>query len=189
VNRCERCKKPIAQPATGRRRRFCDVSCRVAAHRRCHRCLRSRLEVMGSSRSVEWPTDPAVFAHLHAEFQFDLDPCATVESAKCARYFTRTNDGLAQEWLGRVFMNPPYGREIGKWMRKAWEASQSSAELVVCLVPARTDTAWWHDYANRGEIRFLRGRLRFGDLKNSAPFPSAIVPFRNAERVTKGEAA
>ena len=73
-------------------------------------------------------------------------------------------------------MNPPYGREIGRWMKKASEASAT----VVCLVPARTDTAWWHDYAMQGEIEFLRGRLKFGDSKNSAPFPSAIVVFRGS---------
>ena len=113
---------------------------------------------------------------------------ASHENAKCARYFTRDDDGLRQEWIGRVFMNPPYGRVIGAWMRKAWESSQTTAELVVCLVPARTDTAWWHDYAVRGEIEFLRGRLRFGDMRASAPFPSAIVVFRNAQAVTKDDA-
>jgi phage N-6-adenine-methyltransferase len=127
-----------------------------------------------------------VFARLEQKFgPFGLDPCATAENAKCPRYFTRADDGLAQEWTGLVFMNPPYGREIGRWMAKAWEASQSSAGLVVCLVPARTDTRWWHEWAMRGEIEFLRGRLRFGDLRNSAPFPSAVVVFRNAETVTK----
>jgi len=144
---------------------------------------------MGSSRSDDWPTDPAAFAKLDERFGgFNLDPCASHENAKCARYFTRDDDGLRQEWIGRVFMNPPYGRVIGAWMRKAWESSQTTAELVVCLVPARTDTAWWHDYAVRGEIEFLRGRLRFGDMRASAPFPSAIVVFRNAQAVTKDDA-
>jgi phage N-6-adenine-methyltransferase len=154
--------------------------------RRRQRRLRTTLEVMGSSRSDEWPTDPTFFAKLAREFgPFDLDPCATVESAKCLRYFTRAENGLDQEWRGRVFMNPPYGRTIGSWMRKAWEASQTTAELVVCLVPARTDTRWWHDWATRGEVRFLRGRLRFGNCRHPAPFPSAVVVFRNAALVTK----
>jgi site-specific DNA-methyltransferase (adenine-specific) len=153
--------------------------------RRRKQSPKARLAVMTSSKSVEWPTDPAVFAELDAEFGFSLDPCATSENAKCSRFFTLEDDGLAQAWTGRVFMNPPYGRAIGAWMRKAWEASRTTAELVVCLVPARTDTAWWHDYATRGEIRFLRGRLKFGDAKSAAPFPSAVVVFRDARSVTK----
>lgn len=132
-----------------------------------------------SSASGEWSTPPDVFAALDAEFGFTLDPCATPDNAKCARYFTRGDDGLAQSWTGeRVFMNPPYGRVIGGWMRKAYEESRGGA-LVVCLIPARTDTAWWHDYViPYGETRFIRGRLKFGGAANSAPFPSAIVVFR-----------
>lgn len=178
------CSNPVARPRTGRRRRYCTPACRQASYRHRHGQLR-RLEAMHSSRSVEWSTDPAVFAELNAEFGFDLDPCATPDNAKCSRFFTREDDGLGQQWTGRVFMNPPYGREIWLWMRKAWKASQTTAELVVCLVPARTDTAWWHDFASRGEIRFVRGRLRFGGVTNSAPFPSAVVVFRNARVVTK----
>jgi phage N-6-adenine-methyltransferase len=144
------------------------------------------LEVMGSSRSDDWPTDPRYMAQLVERFGvFDLDPCASAENAKALRYFTRDDDGLAQEWTGRVFMNPPYGREIGRWMEKAWCASQSTAEFVVCLVPARTDTRWWHEYAMRGNVEFVRGRLRFGDATASAPFPSALVVFRNAQSVTE----
>lgn len=113
----------------------------------------------------------------NAEFgPFDLDPCAAPDNAKCAKYFTAWDDGLAREWTGRVWMNPPYGRTIGDWMRKAYESSLAGA-LVVCLVPARTDTAWWHDYAIKGQIRFIRGRLKFGGHENSAPFPSALVVF------------
>lgn len=141
---------------------------------------------MFSSRTDEWPTDPSVFAELDERYgPLTLDPCATAENAKCPRHFSREENGLAQEWTGRVFMNPPYGRTIGEWLRKAWWAAQSGAEIVVCLVPARTDTRWWHEYAMRGEIEFLRGRLRFGDSTNSAPFPSAVVVFRNPAAVTK----
>jgi phage N-6-adenine-methyltransferase len=141
---------------------------------------------MGSSRTGEWATDPAFFARVNTWYgPFDLDPCATPENAKCERFFTREDDGLAQEWTGRVFMNPPYGRAILAWMRKAWEATQNGAELVVCLVPARVDTRWWHEYAARGEVHFLRGRLRFGECRNPATFPSAIVVFRNGLSVTK----
>lgn len=145
--------------------------------------------MLTSSRSDDWPTDPKVFRRLDAEFGFTLDPCASAENAKCARYFTRQDDGLEQDWPGRVFCNPPYGRTIGEWVRKAWEASQSSADLVVLLLPARTDTRWWHEYVVRGEVRFVKGRLRFGDLKAPAPFPSVVVVFRNASTVTKRASA
>ena len=180
------CGRKPAVNATGRRRRYFDDACKARAWRKRHRRLRTSREVLGSSRTDDWPTDPAVFAELEEQFgPFDLDPCASDENAKCERYFTRSDDGLAQAWRGRVFMNPPYGRALPVWMRKAWEASQTTAELVVCLVPARTDTAWWHEYATRGEIYFLRGRLRFGPCTAPAPFPPAVVVFRNGPSVTK----
>lgn len=125
-----------------------------------------------------WETPIDLFRRLNAEFRFQLDVCALPDTAKCARYFTPADDGLAQPWDGVCWMNPPYGRQIGHWMRKAFEESQRGC-TVVCLVPARTDTEWWHQYALRGEIRFLRGRLRFGGAVSSAPFPSAIVIFRD----------
>lgn len=135
-------------------------------------------ELHFSSRSDEWPTPQQFFDQLDAEFGFTLDPCATHENAKCARYFTQEDDGLRQDWSGEtVFMNPPYGRTIGRWVKKAWEASRQGA-TVVCLVPARTDTGYWHEYCLRGEIRFVRGRLKFGLAANAAPFPSAVVTFR-----------
>ena len=131
-----------------------------------------------TSRSDEWTTPQDFFEALDQHFHFTLDPCATSENAKCPRYFTKADDGLKQPWTGRVFMNPPYGREIAKWVKKACEESQTNAELVVCLLPARTDTKWWHDYCLKGEIKFVRGRLKFGDAINAAPFPSAVVCFR-----------
>ncbi len=131
-----------------------------------------------SSATDLWATPQDLFDKLNAEFAFDLDVCATPENAKVIRYFTKEQDGLAQPWSGRCWMNPPYGREIGRWMHKAYCAALFGDATVVCLVPARTDTAWWHDYAIKGEVRFLRGRLKFGGHKNSAPFPSAIVIFR-----------
>jgi len=130
-----------------------------------------------SSKTDLWATPPELFARLNEEFHFTLDVCALPQNAKCRRFFTPEHDGLKQRWSGCSWMNPPYGRTIGLWMRKAWEESQRGV-TVVCLVPARTDTAWWHDYAARGEVRFLRGRLKFSNCKNSAPFPSAIVIFR-----------
>lgn len=141
---------------------------------------------MMSSNTDEWATPPYVFDKLNDEFKFTLDPCATKENHKCDKFFTRADDGLAQSWGNhRVFMNPPYGRAITQWMHKAYEESLRGA-LVVCLVPARTDTNWWHDYSMKGEVRFVKGRIGFikKDDKNKksvakAPFPSAIVVFRN----------
>lgn len=132
---------------------------------------------MFSSRTDDWATPADLYAELDAEFSFTLDPCATPDNAKCPSFYTREDDGLAKPWSGHVFMNPPYGAAIGLWMAKAWLEAQRGA-LVVCLVPARVDTAWWHDYAAKGEVRFLRGRLRFGTAEHSAPFPSAVVVFR-----------
>jgi phage N-6-adenine-methyltransferase len=132
-----------------------------------------------SSASDDWPTPQDFFDDLNREFNFTLDPCSDEKNHKCASFFTAADDGLSQEWTGRVFMNPPYGRTIGKWMQKAFESVSTSCEVVVCLVPARTDTAWWHDYAMKGEVRYIRGRLKFGGHKNSAPFPNAVVIFRN----------
>lgn len=135
------------------------------------------MSVHFSSASDDWATPPDFFATVAAEFgPFTLDSCATRENAKCRRYFTSAQHGLSRRWAGRVWMNPPYGRTIGQWMRKAYESSLSGA-LAVCLVPARTDTAWWHDFATKGKVRFIRGRLKFGSHKNSAPFPSALVIF------------
>ncbi len=130
-----------------------------------------------SSATDLWATPQAFFDKLNSVYGFTLDACATHENAKCQFYFTKEVDGLSKKWSGTVWMNPPYGREIGDWMRKAYESSLGGA-TVVCLVPARTDTAWWHDYAMKGEIDFIRGRLKFGDSKNSAPFPSAVVVFK-----------
>ena len=144
------------------------------------------MEVHYSSRTDLWATPQEFFNGLNQEFGFDLDPCATPDNAKCDNFFTAVHDGLKMPW-GRsvVFMNPPYGREIAKWMQKAFESSLYGA-TVVCLVPARTDTNWWHDYAMKGEIRLLKGRLKFGDAKNSAPFPSAVVVFRpSAYKLTR----
>ena len=136
----------------------------------------NNLSVHFSSATDLWATPQELYDKLNARYSFELDVCATAENAKCPRYFTVADNGLAQEWRGRCWMNPPYGREIGAWMAKAWRSAQAGA-LVVCLVPARTDTAWWHDYAVKGQIEFLSGRLKFGGHKNSAPFPSAIIVF------------
>ena len=138
------------------------------------------MEVHYSSKSNEWATPQNLFDELNDEFNFTLDPCATDENAKCSKYFTLEDDGLSKDWSNDVvFMNPPYGREIKKWIKKAYEESLNGA-TVVCLIPARTDTTYWHDFIFKktNDIRFLRGRLKFGNSKNSAPFPSAIVVYR-----------
>ena len=138
------------------------------------------MKVHYSSKSNEWATPSDTFEDLNREFRFTLDPCATKLNAKCMNFYDIQADGLRQDWSKhRVFMNPPYGREIGLWVKKAYEESTRGA-LVVCLVPSRTDTKWWHEYCMRGEIRFFRGRLKFGGSKNSAPFPSAVVIFSPA---------
>jgi phage N-6-adenine-methyltransferase len=131
-----------------------------------------------SSATEEWPTPPAFFAKLNRRYRFTLDPCATPDDAKCPLYFTKEQDGLQQDWgTHRAFVNPPYGREIGKWARKCFEASQAGA-LVVLLVPARTDTRWFHDWVQgKAKVQFIRGRVRFGGAEASAPFPSMLAVY------------
>ena len=134
-----------------------------------------KTDVLFSSKTDMWETPQDFFDQLDAEFHFDLDACAVAENAKCARYFTPEMDSLKQEWTGTVWCNPPYGRQIGKWIKKAAESNAT----VVMLIHARTDTAWFHDYIyGKAEIRFIRGRLRFGGSKINAPFPSMVVIFR-----------
>ena len=147
------------------------------------------MKVHYMSNSNEWETPQDLFDELDSKYRFTLDVCATKENAKCDRFFTIEDDGLSQEWgeglnyftysrkwWNVCWMNPPYGREIGKWMEKAYKESLRG-NTIVCLVPARTDTKWWHDYAIKGKITFIKGRLKFSNSKNSAPFPSAIVVF------------
>lgn len=139
----------------------------------------SLMKVMGSSESMSWETPENWFKYLDLEFGFDLDPCCTKESAKTYSFFTKDDDGLKQSWKDRrVFMNPPYGREIIHWMKKAYEECRDNMALVVCLVPARVETEWWHRYATKGEVRFPVGRLKFSNAEFNAPFPVAIVIFR-----------
>ena len=139
---------------------------------------------MMSSNTPEWATPQSFFDALNQEFHFDLDPCSTHENAKCERHFTKEDDGLSKSWGGGiVFCNPPYGRELPKWVKKCYEESQRGA-FVVMLIPARTDTRWFHDYIyGKAEIRFIKGRLKFGNAKQSAPFPSMVVVFRTSQGV------
>lgn len=142
-----------------------------------------------SSNMVEWSTPQDFFDVLDYRFHFTLDPCATPDNTKCPKYYTEADDGLSKNWEGEtVFMNPPYGRQIGKWVDKAWQEGMKPNTTVVCLIPARTDTSWWHTYVVGGgaDVEFVRGRLKFGGSKWNAPFPSAVVIFRaRKKRVMK----
>ena len=133
---------------------------------------------MFSSRSDDWSTPQELFDKLNEIHHFTLDPASSDDNTKCAYHFTKEQDGLSQNWGGQsVWLNPPYGRSISRWIKKAYEESQKPDTSVVLLLPARTDTAWFHDYCSKGKITFIRGRLKFGGSKNSAPFPSMIVEF------------
>ena len=131
-------------------------------------------DVMFSSKTDLWATPQVLFDRLNAIYHFETDVCALPENAKCEKYYTPKDDGLSQEWSGVCWCNPPYGREIGKWVEKA----AKSTATTVMLLPARTDTKWFHEYClPYGKIEWIKGRLKFGNSKNSAPFPSMIVVF------------
>ena len=134
---------------------------------------------MFSSKTDLWSTPNDFFDKLNDEFHFTLDPCSTHENAKCYKHFTEEENGLLQDWGNEVvFCNPPYGRQIKYWVKKAYEESQKDNTNVVMLIPARTDTIYFHEYIyHKAEIRFIKGRLKFGNAKNSAPFPSMVVIF------------
>lgn len=141
--------------------------------------------VLFTSETAEWSTPQDLFNDLYREFAFTLDVCANRTNAKCEDYFGPgglAEDGLNQDWRGACWMNPPYGEAISQWVEKAYR-SAGSATTLVCLVPARVDTGWWWDFCRHGEVRFLRGRVRFGDSKTGAPFPSAVVIFPREPRV------
>jgi phage N-6-adenine-methyltransferase len=131
---------------------------------------------MFSSKTDRWSTPQDFFDKLNSEFCFETDVCALPENAKCEKYYTPKDNGLEQEWHGVCWCNPPYGREIGKWVQRA---AQSNA-VVVMLLPARTDTKWFHEWCLpfADEIRFVPGRLKFGGCKDNAPFPSMVVVFK-----------
>lgn len=133
--------------------------------------------VFYSSKTDMWATPQDFFDALDAEFHFTLDACAVKENAKCEAYYTPEQDGLDQPWTGRVWCNPPYGRNVGQWVKKAHDTA-SGGGFVVMLLPARTDTRWFHDYIyGKTEVRFIKGRLKFGSCQNAAPFPSIVVIF------------
>lgn len=139
------------------------------------------IAVMFSSKTNDWSTPQDFYDELNNEFGFTLDPCADEYNHKCNKYFTEEDDGLLQDWGGEiVFCNPPYGKAIKDWVRKAYIEGCKPNTTVVLLIPARTDTQYFHDYIyyEAKEIRFIKGRLKFGDSKNAAPFPSMVVIYR-----------
>lgn len=132
--------------------------------------------IMFSSKTDLWETPQDFFDELNKEFDFEIDVCALKDNAKCNKFYSPADDGLTKLWTGVCWCNPPYGRSIGKWVKKAFESNNAT---VVMLLPARTDTKWFHEFIyGNAEIRFIKGRLKFGNSKNSAPFPSMIVIFR-----------
>jgi phage N-6-adenine-methyltransferase len=140
---------------------------------------------MFSSKTGEWSTPQDFFDKLNWRFgPFDLDPCADPSNTKCQNFFTEVEDGLSKDWEGFTsFINPPYGRGIESWIKKGYEESRKEETKVVMLIPARTDTKYWHQYIMKAdEVYFVKGRLKFGDSTNSAPFPSAVVVFDGTNR-------
>ena len=136
------------------------------------------MSVHFSSNTDDWYTPQDFFEKYNEVYNFNLDVCASAANAKCSKFFTKEEDGLSKEWTGVCWMNPPYGRAINNWMKKAYESCVLNNATVVCLVPSRTDTKWWHDYAMKGDIEFIKGRLKFGGAKDNAPFPSAVITFK-----------
>lgn len=141
-----------------------------------------------SSKNMNWCTPKDFFDQLDEEFNFVLDAAATEKSAKCKRFYTPETDGLKSSWNygGAVFVNPPYGRSIGAWVEKAFNEAKSGTTIVL-LIPARTDTKYFHEYIyGKAEIRFLQGRLKFtdedGNSKAPAPFPSMVVVFNGGNK-------
>lgn len=146
-------------------------------------------KVMFSNKSNEWATPQDLFDKLNEEFTFTLDPCADESNHKCDKYYTAQDDGLKMDWSGeRVFCNPPYGRSVGKWVQKCFqEVYCGKCVCAVMLLFAKTDTKWFHDYIyNKAEVRFLKGRLNFGNQSHNAPFPSMVVVFRSAGSKKRG---
>ena len=140
-----------------------------------------KTDVLFSHKSDMWETPQYFFDELDAEFHFTLDACATEENAKCKSFYTPEQNGLVQPWVGNVWCNPPYGRQTGKWLHKAQKEIRTNADVIVMLLHARTDTRWFHDFVYKKpnvEIRFVRGRLKFGNSKVNAPFPSLVAIFR-----------
>lgn len=139
---------------------------------------------MYMSEKNDWPTPQYLFNDLNKEFNFTLDVCANEKNSKCEYFYGIEEDGLAQKWQGVCWMNPPYGRGIDKWIKKAYEESRKGNCTCVCLVPVRSDTKWWHNYVMKSnEVRLLTRRLSFEGANNKAPFPAAIVVFKSGQYI------
>lgn len=139
------------------------------------------------SKNIVWATPQTLFDQLNKQYSFTLDVCAIEENTKCKKFFSPEDDGLAQSWSGSCWMNPPYGKTISKWMKKAFDEATTNPDVtsVVCLIPSRTDAKYFQNivFPNAKQICFVKGRLKFGDSKNSAPFPSVIVVFSKNNNV------
>ncbi len=171
---CQACGAPIDQAPTGRPRAHCSPACRQRAHRRRRT---TTTPIWHRRESDEWATPRDRFHEWDQELgPFTLDVAATPGNAVCDSYFTVEIDGLTQEWTGVVWCNPPYSN-VGAWVEKAHRSAEQGATVAV-LIPARTDTRWWHQWAVQAEIRFLQGRLKFSGAQTGAPFPSALLVFR-----------
>jgi len=138
-----------------------------------------------TSSKSDWETPDKLFDRLNNEFEFTIDVCASATNKKVDNYFSVRDNALVQEWTGICWMNPPYGKDIKLWVKKAYTASLDGETTVVCLLPCRTDTVWWHEFCMKGEIRFCNKRLKFKNSNNMATFPSAIVVFGKQARVGK----
>lgn len=151
---------------------------------------KSTQQTMFSSKTGNWATPQEFFDKLNWRFgPFDLDPCASTHNTKCTNFYTEAENGLEKSWEGfTCFVNPPYGRGIDKWIEKAYNEAKNPDTRVVMLIPARTDTKYWHNYVMKAsEIHFVKGRLKFGDSSNPAPFPSAIVVFDGGNELWRVE--
>ena len=147
------------------------------------------MSVHFSSKRMDWETPQKLFNELNEKYNFTIDVATNGKNSKLENFYTEKDNALNKKWKGRVFCNPPYGREIKKWVKKAYEESKKNYnEIIVLLIPARTDTSYWHDYIfnKANEINFIKGRLKFeldGKQFGAAPFPSAIIIF-NKEKGT-----
>ena len=134
-----------------------------------------------ATNTNEWATPNSLFEPLHQEFNFTCDVAASHENAKCPIFFDKQTNALTQHWSGTCWMNPPYGENLKKFIIKAFEEAQKGNATTVCLIPARTNTDWFHQYCLKGEIRFIKGRPKFNNAKHGLPQPLAIVVFRKRE--------